>query len=140
MYCTYLEHSILEVECIIKYVMHILGQSKQCFWNEYSCCRVGQKAYSMLCYVCIELVHTESVRFSLTWNILQILHLIFQSNPIICKNSQFFFVHPKFILKCTQSGSLVVYFMIFIEKLYPLMVHLLTGSSQVYRNLGVIPG
>ena len=34
--CTCLEHSILEV----KYVMHILGQSKQCYWNEYGSFRV----------------------------------------------------------------------------------------------------
>ena len=36
--CTRLEHSILKV----KYVMHniLLGQSKQCFWNEYGSFRV----------------------------------------------------------------------------------------------------
>ena len=48
------------------------------------------------------------------------------------RSSKFFFVHPKFI----SSVSLVVYYMIFIEKnripLLPL--------PRLYRNLGVIPG
>ena len=46
----------------------------------------------------------------------------------------------KIYLKCTQSVSLVVDYMIFIEKkLYPLMVHPLTASSQVVSLLGRDP-
>ena len=41
---------------------------------------------------------------------------------------------------CTQSVSLVVYYMTFIKKSYPFMVHPLLPVPRSYRNLGVIPG
>ena len=41
---------------------------------------------------------------------------------------------------CTQSVSLVVYYMTFIQKSYPFMVHPLLPVPRSYRNLGVIPG
>ena len=54
---------------------------------------------------------------------------------------QFSFVNPIFILKCTQSVSLVVYYMIFIEKsCIPLWSIPLLTLPRLYRNLGVIPG
>ena len=57
------------------------------------------------------------------------------------RSSKFFFVHPNLSKICTQSVSLVVYYMIFIfKKLYPIMVHPLLPVPRLYRNLGVIPG
>ena len=48
--------------------------------------------------------------------------------------------HPNLSGICTQSVSLVVYYMTFIKKSYPFMVHPLLPVPRSYRNLGVIPG
>ena len=68
------------------------------------------------------------------------------------RSSKFFFVHPKFTYKCTQSVSMVVYYMynvhyIYRKKLYMYMytasplwcIHLLP-LPWLYRNLGMISG
>ena len=57
------------------------------------------------------------------------------------RSSQVVFVHPNLSKICTQSVSLVVYYMTFIyKKSYPFMVHPLLPVPRSYRNLGVIPG
>ena len=56
------------------------------------------------------------------------------------RSSQFSLFIQIYLQICTQSVSLVVYYMIFIKKLYPFMVHPLLPVPRSYRNLGVIPG
>ena len=56
------------------------------------------------------------------------------------RSSQFSLFIQNLSKICTQSVSLVVYYMTFIKKSYPFMVHPLLPVPRLYRNLGVIPG